>query len=115
MTNLRHYPPIAVFHIPQCPTLGGNGTARHHDVARDDRPHHVDCSCFRLAMTTVAPFVIVEEGDDADHLYAPSQDRPADAARSLCRTCKGTHGSVDEERERIEVRLVPARPPEKAS
>jgi hypothetical protein len=106
----RHYPPIAIFHIPRCPTLGGNGTAKPHDVARADWPHHTDCACFRLAMTRVAPYVIVEEGDDTGHLYEPSADRPDDAARSLCRTCKGTHGSVDQERERIEVRLVPVKP-----
>jgi hypothetical protein len=110
VTDRRHYPPIAVFHIPECPTLGGNGTARSHEVARADWPHHRDCACFRLAMTAVVPYVIVEEGDDGDHLYEPSGDRPDDAARSLCRTCKGTHGNVDQERERIEVTLVPVTP-----
>ncbi|GIF42643.1 hypothetical protein Axi01nite_69540 [Actinoplanes xinjiangensis] len=54
--------------------------------------------------------MIVEEGDDGDHMYEPSGDRPDDAARSLCRTCKGTHGNVDQERERIEVTLVPVTP-----
>ncbi|MEV4283657.1 hypothetical protein [Actinoplanes xinjiangensis] len=54
--------------------------------------------------------MIVEEGDDSDHLYEPSGERPADAARSLCRMCKGTHGNVDQERERIEVRLVAVKP-----
>jgi hypothetical protein len=32
---------------------------------------------------------------------------PADAARSLCRACKGTHGNVAQEREPIEVTLAP--------
>lgn len=53
MTGRRHYPPIAVFHIPQRPVLGGNGTATSHDLARTDWPHHRDCACFKLAMMTL--------------------------------------------------------------
>ncbi|GIF03202.1 hypothetical protein [Actinoplanes siamensis] len=111
MSERRHYPPIAIFHIPECPTLGGNGTAKSHDLARADFPHNRECPCFKLALTPIVPYVIAEEGDDNDHLYRPSDERPADAARSLCKARKGTHGNVGGDRELIEVRLRPLERP----
>ena len=103
MTERTNYPPIAIFHIPECPTLGGNGTALPTDLAREGYPYFRPDSCFLLAAVSIAPYVVVEPGDDTDHSYVASDECPEDAIRALCRVCKGTHG-VDGERERIEVR-----------
>lgn len=99
----RHYPPLVTFHAPGCWMFGGNGTALPIDQARDAFPNHHFDVC---AATDLVPYVLVEENDFGDHLYAPSDRKPDDAIRSLCRVCLGTHGGEDD-REVITVKPKP--------
>lgn len=103
MPALKHYPPVVTFHATDCLMYLGAGTAVTMDKARADYPNHVFCAC---AKDKINVYVRVEENDFEDHLYQPSDIRPADAILSLCRRCMGTH-EWEYEREVIEVKSKP--------
>jgi hypothetical protein len=92
--SVRDYPPGAVFHISSCPEITGH-SAPSLQVLRAvaENPSHRYCPCTGGGPDT-APYVVIERVVYGDHLYVPSAHRPRDAVRALCRTCRGTHGSV---------------------
>lgn len=47
-----------------------------------------NCYHFRVNTTGVVEFVVYPE-----HAYVPSTNKPSDARRPLCQTCRGTHSS----------------------
>jgi len=103
MIERRHYPPIVTFHAPGCWMFLGNAPALPVDEAREKFPNHQFDMC---AAAEITPYVMVEEHDFGPHLWQPSEFKPDDAIRSLCRRCKSTHGE-DDEREVITVKAEP--------
>lgn len=91
---MRDYPPGAVFHLPSCSTILGHSAPSLPVLkAVADNPSHQWCPCTGGGPDQ-APYVIIERVDYGPHLYVPSQNRPRDAVRALCRTCRGTHGKL---------------------
>jgi hypothetical protein len=105
--NLRDYPSGAVFHISSCPDITGH-TAPSLRVlqAVAENPSHRYCLCTGGGPDS-APYVVIERVDYGDHLYLPSANRPRDAVRALCRTCRGTHGPEADRDARMAGLVVP--------
>jgi hypothetical protein len=92
MSALREYPPGAVFHNPSCPDINGHSAPSLPILqAVAENPSHRYCMCTGGG-PDAAPYVVIERVDYGPHLYVPSPNRPRDAVRALCRTCRGTHG-----------------------
>jgi hypothetical protein len=91
MIGLREYPPGAVFHIPSCPDVADSAPSLPVLQAVAANPSHRYCVCTGGGPDD-APQVVIERVDYGPHLYGPSPNRPRDATRALCRTCRGTHG-----------------------
>jgi hypothetical protein len=105
--NLREYPRGAVFHTSSCPDIAGHSAPSLPVLkAVADNPSHRYCLCTGGGPDS-APYVVIERVDYGDHLYLPSANRPRDAVRALCRTCRGTHGSEADRGTRTAGLVVP--------
>ena len=91
---ISDYPPGVVLHAPHCPEAG-DGNAPGLDVrqAIAAYPSYQLCGCAGGSPDT-APYVVVEQINYGIHLYVPAGARPDDATRPLCKTCRGTHGTL---------------------
>jgi hypothetical protein len=85
----RDYLPAGVVHVADCDdapagllTIPAKSLRGSHD-----RPH----SCVTTAAVAANRDVVVERLDVEPHGYARSTIWPEDAARPLCRICRGTH------------------------
>lgn len=87
---MRDYPPAHVIHEVGCgeapPGLIAFRAASLIDWPTA-RPHR----CFSSATVAGNAEVVAEPVTYDRHAYAPSTIWPKDAARALCRTCRGTH------------------------
>jgi hypothetical protein len=105
--NLREYPRGAVFHTSSCPDIAGHSAPSLPVLkAVADNPSHRYCLCTGGGPDS-APYVVIERVDYGDHLYLPSANRPRDAVRALCRTCRGTHGPEADRDARMAGLVVP--------
>ncbi|SDT74474.1 hypothetical protein SAMN04489716_6993 [Actinoplanes derwentensis] len=88
--GLRDYPPAAQIHRPDCPGIS-QGTLPELTTAEIARshPNAVMHNCYHFHQNTAG---VVEPVVYPPHDYKPSTNKPADARRPLCATCRGTHG-----------------------
>lgn len=105
--RLRDYPPGTVFHSPSCPDINGHSApslAASRAIA--ENPSHQWCFCTGGGPDN-APYVVIQRVDYGPHLYVPSPNKPADATRALCRTCRGTHGDAAPEQTSASGLVIP--------
>lgn len=89
---MRDYPPAHVIHEANCrDALPGllRFRAQFVPAAHPNARAH---TCISHETVRMNREVVAEPGEAGNHAYEPSTTRPADAARALCRHCRGTHG-----------------------
>ena len=101
--TVREYPPGVILHAPHC-IEGGTSPAVPIDAAYRTYPSRQLHFCFggmvppglldMVALQEIMPYVVIEQVEYGAHLYNPSAEKPDDAARALCRKCRGTHGDA---------------------
>lgn len=92
---MRDYPPAHTIHEVDCTDApAGLFPFRVHNVPFAYPNARAHTACISHETVRMNREVVAEPGDYEPHPYEASAERPADAARPLCRTCGGTHGDV---------------------
>lgn len=91
---MKEYPPAHVIHEAACPDAPPGLLTFRADLIPAVHPNARAHTCISPATVQNNREVVAEPGDEADHQYEPSVNRPDDAWRPLCRRCSGTHGEV---------------------
>jgi hypothetical protein len=91
---MREYPPAHVIHEATCPDAPPGLLSFRAHLIPAVHPNARAHGCISPQTVANNREVVAEPGDAGDHAYEPSDNRPADATRPLCRHCSGTHGEV---------------------
>jgi hypothetical protein len=91
---MREYPPAHVIHEARCPDAPSGLISFRASYIPAVHPNARAHTCVSYATVQGNREVVAEPGDSGDHVYEPSENRPQDATRALCRHCSGTHGEV---------------------
>lgn len=91
---MKEYEPAHVIHEAGCEDAPAGlfvfKASSLGDAYPNGRPH----VCFDRDTIRFNREVVAEPGEYDPHTYAPSTIHPEDAARPLCRVCRGTHGGA---------------------
>jgi hypothetical protein len=108
---MRDYPPAPVIHDADCPDAPTGQLVFPAGGLRQTYPHGVPHTCFTRDTVLRNRDVIAETIHYEPHLYQPSGATQPDAARPLCRTCRGTHPDAAEPSLQVVSAIVAGRRP----